>query len=474
MNTLSKFPLAMLIFLLWLALAAPLAASSTDPTPGPHMDRHVTLRLAFPQALPGVLLAYNAHVLDVLTQNGVFLLHLDGPDVNAQEIVSQMRQDERIVWAELNFISKIPEADPYEMGGWGGYDSAPYYEQYAGEAINLAWAQERWRGAGTTIAILDTGIQLDHPELAPHLVAGMWDFVDEDAVPADEGNGLDDDHDGYPDGAMGHGTHVAGIINLVAPEADLLILRVLNDEGQGHLFDVAQAIRYAVDKGADVINMSMGAADMSMALQAALDYAAAAGVVVVAAAGNLDSQLPQYPAALPGVVGVAALDESSQKADFSNYGDWVDIAAPGVSIYSTYPISGYGWWSGTSMATPFVAGQLALVRQAAPALSATAVVSQVLQTAVSVDALNPQHAGLLGSGLADALRSTGCYWADVAPDATHDVQGHACDYQIDVLDVQAVAAAWGGPAGDARDMDGDGDVDIGDMMQVASRWGWMP
>lgn len=456
------------------ALVAPSLSQGQWPGSGPHMPRHVVLKLAAGQELTPILVSYSAHLLRHWPGQQIYLIYLDGMDVDVLQVVAQMQADPRIEWAEPNFISKVPEADPYEIGAWGGYDPTPYHQQYAATAINLKWVQEMWRGAGVTVAILDTGVQLDHPVLAPHLAPDSWDFVDEDALPAEEANGWDDDGDGYVDSAFGHGTHVAGIVNLVAPEAQLLILRVLDDEGRGNLFDVSQAIIYAVDHGAQVINMSMGAADTSYVLQTALDYATAFGVVVVAAAGNLDSTVPQYPAALPDVIGVAALDENRQKASFSSYGEWVDIAAPGVGIYSTYPVSGYGWWSGTSMATPFVAGQVALVRQAAPELFRSQVMSQVLDTALNVDALNPDYAGLLGSGELDALRSVGCYWADVAPDAVHSITDHTCDYQVDLRDIQAVASAWGQNVTDARDVDNDRDVDIADVMAVSRRWGWTP
>ena len=414
---------------------------------------------------------YNTWTVGFLTEQ-VYLLGLQ-PGENVRGTVAQMQNDQRFVYAEPNLTGQSPEADPYEIGAWAGNNPAPTTTQYANEQLCLPLARELSTGSGAVVAVLDTGVQLDHPALAPHLVAG-YDFVDGDAVPADEGNGLDDDGDGLVDEATGHGTHVAGIVLLVAPQSQIMPLRVLNSDGAGNAFQVAQAMVYATDHGAQVLNMSLGTALQSNVLQEGVDYARAAGVMIVAAAGNLNSTDPQYPAAAEGVIAVAALDEQRLKAGFSNYGSWVDLAAPGVSIYSTYPIGGYGWWSGTSMATPFVSGQIALLRSLAPGLTPTQIEGQLAAKARSVDALNPDYAGQLGAGEPDVAASLGCHWADVEPDATHDLLNNTCDDDVDIADVQAVAAQWGRPQppGSVYDNNHDGIVDIVDIQRVAGRWGW--
>jgi subtilisin family serine protease len=174
------------------------------------------------------------------------------------------------------------------------------------------------------------------------------------------------------------------------------------------------------------------------------------------------------------VIAVAALDEQRLKTSFSNYGSWVDLAAPGESIYSTYPMDGYGWWSGTSMAAPFVSGQIALLRSLAPWLTLDQIEGQLMTKARSVDALNPDYAGQLGAGEPDVAASLGCHWADVEPDATHDILNNTCDDDVDIADIQAVAAQWHRPQppGSVYDNDHDGDVDIVDIQRVASHWGW--
>ncbi len=402
----------------------------------------------------------------------IYLLGLK-PGSNARDTVDSMQNDPRIAYAEPNLIGQMPEADPYEIGAWAGYDPAPSLTQYANEHLDLPLARELSTGSGVVVAVLDTGVQLNHPDLAPHLVAG-YDFVDDDAVPVDEGNGVDDDEDGLIDEGTGHGTHVAGIVLLVAPDSQIMPLRVLNSDGVGSIFDVAQAIIYAADHGAQVLNLSLGTSLQSGVLLDAVNYALSAGVMVVGAAGNLNSAEPQYPAAAEGVIAVAALDEQLLKTSFSNHGSWVDLTAPGESIYSTYPVDGYGWWSGTSMATPFVSGQIALLRSLAPWLTQTQIEGQLAAKAQSLDELNPDYAGQLGAGEPDVAASLGCHWADVEPDATHDLLNNTCDDDVDISDVMIETLQWEQPQppGSVYDNDHDGDVDITDIMRVASCWSW--
>ncbi|MCM3186898.1 S8 family peptidase [Priestia megaterium] len=205
------------------------------------------------------------------------------------------------------------------------------------------------------IAIVDTGIQLNHPELSIKLWPG-YNFVEGNLVPND-GNG--------------HGTHVAGIaaaltenglgIAGMAPSASLIPVRALDNSGNGLLSNIANAITYSTNAGAKVINLSLGSSQSSITLENAVNYAWNQGVVVIAAAGNEASSTPTYPAAYQNVIAVASTDNNDQKSDFSNFGTWVDVAAPGSTILSTYIGSYYAYLSGTSMAAPHVAGLAALL-----------------------------------------------------------------------------------------------------------------
>lgn len=217
-------------------------------------------------------------------------------------------------------------------------------------------------GVGITVALLDTGADLDHPLLRNHLTTG-YDFVDDDDWPDDEPDGIDDDEDGRTDEGSGHGTHIAGIIAMVAPAAKVMPVRVLNSDGGGTLFDIVRGLVYAVEQGADVVNMSFSAVDNSPLLSAAVQFALNRDVVLVAAAAGEDGYL-EFPAAYDGVIAVGATKNDDAVTDFSeSYASEVDVFAPGEWIFSTYLNGGYAWWSGTSMAAPFVAGGAALLRE---------------------------------------------------------------------------------------------------------------
>lgn len=210
------------------------------------------------------------------------------------------------------------------------------------------------------IAVLDTGLNLTHPEFTGRIVDG-YDFINDDDEPMDDN---------------GHGTHTAGIIGAginngigmvgVCPQCSIMPVKVLNQNNAGTWSGVAQGILYATDHGADVINLSLGAAVSSQTLEAAIAYAHSHGVLVVAAAGNMGVDRLFYPAAIDGVIAVSATDAKDKRWSLSNFGEYIDVAAPGYAIYSTYHdldnyYQGYTFMSGTSMASPFVAGLAGLL-----------------------------------------------------------------------------------------------------------------
>lgn len=233
-----------------------------------------------------------------------------------------------------------------------------------------AWCRSVISSANIAIAILDTGIDQDHPDLAAKITRNV-NFTFSSTV----------------DDLYGHGTHVAGIAAAITNNqlfgsgtsfnsSNLWNLKVLGDDGFGLFSWIAAGIVDATDAGAAVINMSLGGPAGSQALEDAVNYGWNNGVIIVASAGNDNTDLPSFPAAYKNVISVAATDQNDQKAGFSNFGDGVDVAAPGVGIFSTCPNQpnvigciNFGALNGTSMAAPFVAGLACLIKATFPLLS---------------------------------------------------------------------------------------------------------
>lgn len=326
-----------------------------------------------------------------------------------------------------------------------------YYRQWYLDQINIEPAWDTTTGTNEVIvAVLDTGVDLDHPDLAGNLwtnqlevagdgldndgngfiddVAG-WDFVEDDNSPEPEADS------GYSVAALQHGTLIAGVIGAVGDNAEgvaginwdvqLMPVRILDEVGSGNSGDAAAAIDYAVANGAQVINLSFSGFTPDAHLRNAIGEAYRAGVTVVAAVGNNENggddvdEVPIYPAcyneegARDWVLGVAATDDDDNKASFSNYGSCVDISAPGVGIFGTlyqedfHPdASEYygGSWDGTSVAAPQVAGAAALLYAMYPDISAQEVMTVLKLSAVPV-AIGTEYFGQLGAGRLDVARA---------------------------------------------------------------------
>lgn len=327
--------------------------------------------------------------------DGTEILKLSHENIDVLAVVNELRKNPEVEYAEPNYLAQtvVTPNDPKFADQWAHRNT----EAEAG------WALEQGH-SNSVVAVIDTGVDHRHEDLAdniwkdPVTQAPGADFVDIDIdayekeddaqrVPGEDYQGVDGDPTDY----NGHGTHCAGIVAAkannqvgiagVCSGCKIMAVRagfsIRYPSGSGGTFeeyglfeydDIANAIVYAVDQGADVISMSFGSNYDSSILRDAVDYARSKGVVLVAAAGNSNSSSKFYPAAYPGVVSVAATDEDNALARFSNFGFWVTVAAPGVDILSTIPktgtmgdASGYTTLSGTSMAAPYVAGMAGLL-----------------------------------------------------------------------------------------------------------------
>lgn len=247
------------------------------------------------------------------------------------------------------------------------------------------------------VAVVDTGADLNHPDLAEHLVAG-YNFVANNDKPKDD---------------VGHGTHVSGIISAVVNNGEgvagmtwynkIMPVKVLDSSGAGDTYTVAKGIIWATDHGAKVINLSLGNYAQAQFLHDAVKYAFDHDVALISASGNDNTEDPGYPAAYPEVFAVSATDSNRDRASFSNMGDYVDVVAPGVNIASTYPTNQYAALSGTSMACPHVAALAALIRTANPLLKNTEVYEIMRQTAIDLG--NKGHDKYFGYGQIDVAKA---------------------------------------------------------------------
>jgi thermitase len=260
-------------------------------------------------------------------------------------------------------------------------------KQWGPQKIEADWAWNTTAGdPSVLVAVVDTGIDWNHPDLARNYVPLGYDWVNNDPDPMDDN---------------GHGTHCAGVIAAIVNNSigmsGLAQVRVmaekgLDESGSGSSSDLANAIVHAVDQGVNIISCSWGDPVDSTLLHEAIKYAHDHDVLVVAAAGNDAANSRHYPAAYDEVVAVTATDQNDDPAGFTNFGDWVEVAAPGVQIYSTMPSywvtlnslgysTDYGYLSGTSMSTPHVSGVAALVWSRFPNMIQDQVRAQLRNTA---------------------------------------------------------------------------------------------
>lgn len=385
----------------------------------------VIVKLAPLAKITKLLSTVGGTLIDSLPGTNIHLLNLPAliPNLTARLL--------GIEWLELNTSLALPRfALPGLISVPGGTPSTWYKTQPSWQLINASDALAYSTGSGVIVADINSSVDSTHPALQGHLMAG-YDFVaskppgqtavvsgevDQEQSEANmleqsEANMLEEiggqlvavlglDTRGP---AYSHGTMCAGIIAGIAPGSMVMTVRAFDDNGKTDLFTLAKAIRWSVDNGARVINMSFGTSIASPTLLDAIDYARNAGVVLVASAGNSNASAAHYPSGYAGVISTAATDLSDKKADFSNYGSTIFVDAPGSNIFGPYPNGSYTVASGTSFAAPTIAGTAALILS----LRSTGLADSIANGSINIDSQNPEYATQLGHGRIDVLRAVG-------------------------------------------------------------------
>ena len=385
------------------SLAAPPSAS--DPTSGvTHVKGQIIVKFTDDRVAAGVLRQHSLSDGRSIGSTGARLIKV--PAGKELQLVEALNRNKAVEYAETDAILTAVTDDAYFVRQYALQNDGQSFTNTKGDITISAGtadadvdAVEAWgvtTGGGVKVAILDSGVASDNPDIAPKVVARK-NFSSSSTS-----------EDNY-----GHGTHVAGIVAATAntegvagvcPDCQVLDAKVLNDSGSSSTSSVSDGVNWATTEGAKVINMSLGGTKKTRTLEIAINNAWKNGVVIVAAAGNNNSTTKFYPAAYPNVIAVAATDNKDVKASFSNHGaSWVDVTAPGVSVYSTFPnhpfylgtknsrSQGYDIGSGTSMSSPIVAAVAALAWDAHAGATNTTVRAKVESTA-------------------DKIPGTGTYW----------------------------------------------------------------
>jgi type VII secretion-associated serine protease mycosin len=341
---------------MFVALATLVGALILVPTPTVASDRDDRAAAIVSKAPKGAKLEV------VVTSRGA-----DGTPV-ISTVLADTRTKARSLVARALGRSDVVGAEMNQRVSIAVYNDTYRSQQWALTALKAETVHATTKGSGVTVAVVDTGVKASHADLANRVLSGV-DYVAPGTSANDE---------------SGHGTHVAGIIAAVqnnsrgiagmAPSSKILPVRVLDKNGSGTTANVAKGILYAASHGAKVINLSLATTAQSTAMQSAVADAISKNVLVVAAAGNTGCGIlggsTIYPAAYPGVVGVASVTQSLSRASYSSCGSWVDVAAPGDRIISTMitnsvglgcsATASYCTLSGTSFASPYVAATAAL------------------------------------------------------------------------------------------------------------------
>ena len=474
-----------------------LCASTSLAGDSPLVPGELILRAENPKQLAAATVALSAQfadvgVIDSIQGRPIYLLSysLDATQTadDAHAALDALTAAGVVTWAELNYEGRSGEGQTDSLWLSGlAFPPDAFEAQYAADLLGLDAAHARSRGQGVTIAIVDTGIDGTHPIFGGRVSPIGASFVAGSPSASDIGDGVDNDADGLVDEQVGHGTFVAGLVHLVAPEAKLLSARVLDSEGRASTYAITKALAWSIDRGAHIVNMSLGETYRSQTLEDVVEEAMSKGIVVVGAAGNSATEEPEeFPACDGSACGVSALDADDIRGDFSSFGAKIDLAAPGVTdfvgknpvlaraIVGPIPGGGLAVWQGTSFATAFVSGTMALVRAQHPEwpsadVPASGILDTMLatlgSTGVAIDKINPMYAGMLGTA---RISASGAALAGPIASPAEDL---TLDGDVDAVDLAAILIGWGPcEPGERADFNGDGLVDAADVTRVLLAW----
>jgi subtilisin family serine protease len=348
-----------------------------------------------------VAASVNAMVISRIDEARLYLFRSDSS--TAESMLLELQQNPEAYYAQPNYLIQAfdyeqvsqPFVDVQSEDFIDGESPQEFYHQPSVNAMQVNRLSESVTGQGVTIAVIDGGLDLNHELFAGRIDSASYDFVSDDSSPwitsGDPAN---------------HGTCVAGIIARGAPQARLLILRSFPVGGDGNSFALAKSIYYAIEHGADIINMSFGMTQIDGIIEEALAAASDAGVILICSAGNTGTDRYRFPAFLSNVISVAAVDSLDRRAYFSSFGPHIDLAAPGTSIYGPLCGENWGWWEGTSFSAAYVSGLAALIRQVQPGFTASQVIARIKATAVDINDMNPGFEYQLGEGRIDYFTAT--------------------------------------------------------------------